>query len=868
MSSTSQPASPVKRARKQRTTRASVKTVERLARLAITIGGGLTIVAVGVICLFLVWVVAPLFGGAELSSSSAHVASGAPAVVHSGIDEYRRLEWAVRADGRIELVSLADGTQLESRPLFDGAAPSASACNPEDGSVAFGFADGTLRLGRISVAAQFVADEGASEADRALAPGAARIDGTSLVERTVEGQLRRLALEIALEPPLSLGSPVLLVDQTVLPSGPAVATLCADGKLALSVVQRSENLLTGEVSLELSSCELPYVPSAAGAARPAPFALRIMGAGDNVLLVWRDGRLSRFDVRDFDAPVEAEVLDVLPEAGAEITALAFLAGKRTLLVGDSLGRIHAWFRTKPKDAGTLDGARMACGHRLEAGPSPVAAIAPSAASRMFAAAYSDGEVRAFYATSGVELARTRVADGAGPTVLAMAPREDLLVARTTSGIAAWQLDAPHPEASVAALFQPVWYENYDGPEHVWQSSSGTDDFEPKLGLVPLIFGTLKATFYSLLFGVPLALLAAIFSSEFLAPNLRVGVKSTIEIMASLPSVVLGFLSAIVIAPIVQGTLAQALLAFYTVPFAILAGAYLWQLLPQGRAVRWQGWQRFVAILASIPAGLALAWVLGPAVERGLFDGNIESWLDGSRGAAFGGWLFLLVPVAALVVSIASGNFVGPWIRRLSLSWSRSSCARLELAHFCGSALATLALAALAASVLDWAGFDPRGSIVDTYVQRNALVVGFIMGFAIIPLIYTLAEDALNSVPSHLRLASLGAGATPWQTAVRVIVPTAASGLFSAVMVGLGRAVGETMIVLMAAGNTPVLDWNVFNGFRTLSANIAVELPEAVEGSTHYRTLFLAALTLFAITFAVNTAAELVRQRFRKRAFQL
>ena len=95
-----------------------------------------------------------------------------------------------------------------------------------------------------------------------------------------------------------------------------------------------------------------------------------------------------------------------------------------------------------------------------------------------------------------------------------------------------------------------------------------------------------------------------------------------------------------------------------------------------------------------------------------------------------------------------------------------------------------------------------------------------------------------------------------------------SGLFSAVMVGLGRAVGETMIVLMAAGNTPVLDWNIFNGFRTLSANIAVELPEAVRGGTHYRTLFLAALVLFAMTFVLNTAAEVVRQRFRKRAAQL
>ena len=120
----------------------------------------------------------------------------------------------------------------------------------------------------------------------------------------------------------------------------------------------------------------------------------------------------------------------------------------------------------------------------------------------------------------------------------------------------------------------------------------------------------------------------------------------------------------------------------------------------------------------------------------------------------------------------------------------------------------------------------------------------------------------------LVLASLGAGATPWQTAARVVVPTAMSGLFSALMIGLGRAVGETMIVLMAAGNTPLMSWNIFDGFRTLSANIAVELPEAVRDSTLYRMLFLAALTLFVMTFAVNTLAEVIRQRFRKRAVQL
>ena len=104
----------------------------------------------------------------------------------------------------------------------------------------------------------------------------------------------------------------------------------------------------------------------------------------------------------------------------------------------------------------------------------------------------------------------------------------------------------------------------------------------------------------------------------------------------------------------------------------------------------------------------------------------------------------------------------------------------------------------------------------------------------------------------------------WQTVTRVVLPTASPGIFSAIMIGFGRAVGETMIVLMATGNTPIIDWNPFNGFRTLSANIAVEIPEAPHGGTLYRTLFLAGLVLFLMTFFVNTLAELVRQRLRER----
>ena len=208
------------------------------------------------------------------------------------------------------------------------------------------------------------------------------------------------------------------------------------------------------------------------------------------------------------------------------------------------------------------------------------------------------------------------------------------------------------------------------------------------------------------------------------------------------------------------------------------------------------------------------------------------------------------------------------LRHRTRGWGRLATAVADLGRFLGLGVVICLLSLVGAGLLTLLGLDPRRSFLGPYDQRNALVVGFMMGFAIIPIIYTLAEDALAVAPPSLRSASLGWGATPWQTAVRVIIPTALSGLFSAVMVGLGRAVGETMIVLMAAGNTPLLELNVFNGFRTLSANLATELPDAVRDSAHYRTLFLAALLLFAVTFVLNTVAEVVRLRFRRRAFQL
>ncbi|MDO9390228.1 MAG: phosphate ABC transporter permease subunit PstC [bacterium] len=136
-------------------------------------------------------------------------------------------------------------------------------------------------------------------------------------------------------------------------------------------------------------------------------------------------------------------------------------------------------------------------------------------------------------------------------------------------------------------------------------------------------------------------------------------------------------------------------------------------------------------------------------------------------------------------------------------------------------------------------------------RLNAVNAGIALGFAIIPAIYSLAEDALNAVPRSYREAALGLGATPWQTAVKVVLPAALPGVSAAVLFGMGRAVGETMVVLMAAGNAPLLSFNPLESTRTMTATIAAELGEVVFGGGHYHALFFIGLVLFLATFVIN-----------------
>lgn len=150
-------------------------------------------------------------------------------------------------------------------------------------------------------------------------------------------------------------------------------------------------------------------------------------------------------------------------------------------------------------------------------------------------------------------------------------------------------------------------------------------------------------------------------------------------------------------------------------------------------------------------------------------------------------------------------------------------------------------------------------------RLNAFLGGIALSLAVIPIIYTVTEDALSRVPKVMTEASLALGATKWQTALFVILPAATPGVFAAILLGVGRAFGETMIVLMATGNAAIFSAGLFEPVRTMSATIGAEMAEVVFGDTHYNILFLIGSILFIFTFALNAVAEMfVRQRLMKR----
>jgi phosphate transport system permease protein len=489
------------------------------------------------------------------------------------------------------------------------------------------------------------------------------------------------------------------------------------------------------------------------------------------------GGLLRFDVSEPTRPVLQEKTQITGP-GVQLVGLSFLGGGFSLVAADSQGRITQWFPVRKGDTRVLKPIR-------EFGPYKAVStlLLPEFNRRGFATLRNDGIFSIHYATSHRTLLERQM-DVKPPLAAAFAPRNNGILMATEDRIYFWRVENHHPEVSWSSLWGKVWYEYYDEPAYTWQSSSAADDFEPKFSLVPVTFGTFKAAFYAMLFAVPLAILGAMYTANFMSYSMMAVVKPAIEIMGAMPTVILGFLAGIWFAPFAEMHIPGISCFLVMVVPAMFLASWLWARLPEA-------WRRRVP----------------------------EGWEA-----------LLLLPVVVLTAIFAFQ--LGEFIENI---WMHGDC-RHWLSHELGI------------------GFD----------QRNALIVGVAMGFAVIPPIFTITEDAIYGVPKHLIQGSLALGATPWQTMMRVVLPTASPAIFSAVMMGLGRAIGETMIVLMATGNTPVMDFSIFQGLRTLSANIAVEMPEAEVGSTHFRVLFLSGLTLFALTFLFNTLAEMVRHRLRRK----
>ncbi|MBD1573585.1 ABC transporter permease subunit [Vibrio sp. S17_S38] len=471
-----------------------------------------------------------------------------------------------------------------------------------------------------------------------------------------------------------------------------------------------------------------------------------------------------------------ESVELTSSSRTPAVGLSFLSGAKSLLIRYQGGQVSQWFDVLKNEQRHLTHIRD-----FQLGSTP-SLLLPDYFRKGFYSFQSNGMIKNFYTTTNKEVLSKSLLSAA-PQAAATSRNERYLVTVSKSHIRTFEVSNYHPEIAISSLWSKIWYEGYEKPEYVWQSTSASNDFEAKFSLAPIAFGTLKAALFAMLFAVPIALCGAIYTAYFMTPKMRKYVKPTIELMEALPTVIIGFLAGLWFAPWVEMNLFSLLLLFIILPVVIISTAVVWNVvsLTQKKSLR----NEWLALLL-IPILLIASYIgiqYGHHLEHIMFKGDI----------------------------------------------------RLFLASY---------------------GVD--------FDQRNALIVGFAMGFAVIPTIFTIAEDAIFSVPKHLSDGASALGATPWQCLTTVVLATASPGIFSAVMMGLGRAVGETMIVLMATGNTPVMDWNILEGMRTLSANIAIEMPESQVGGSHFRLLFLSAFLLFVFTFIVNSIAEVVRQRLREK----
>ncbi|WP_428312233.1 ABC transporter permease subunit [Hydrocarboniphaga sp.] len=724
---------------------------DRLAKVVVLIGGVGVIAALLLIFVYLLSEVAPLFAGAEFKARQPFpVPSDGSTSLYVAAEEQGEVGMRVGASGELDFFDLHSGqarnavhlpiAELQIKQVVDVA--------PERALLAAGLSDGSVLMFQQEYKVTYPDDK------RLITPNVLYPKGEKPLAFMDQAPMH-LAVRESDDALLLVGSDP--AGDISLKSFEVTTSLMGDSEVTESPLQKFTPPLKPDLLLLEPGMHWLYAIDKAA------------------------GKIAFYRLNGGEMP---KLIDV-SEAKAAIVDAHYLAGGISIVTAQTDGRISQWFPARRK-GGDDDGKTYLAHVRdftLKTGAKPTV-IGSEPRRRGFAVGDEQGNVSLFYATSGRLIHEEKMLE-APVRALAFNPRAQLLMALGDDGkLVASDVHNEHPEISLGALWGKVWYESYDEPNFLWQSSSASADFEAKFSMAPLALGTLKGAFYAMIFAIPIAVLGAIFTANFMSPEMRQVVKPAVEVLAALPSVILGFLAGLWLAPFVESNLPGMFLALLLLPLSIPTFGYLWLHMP--RAIRLRvpmGWEAAL-LMPVIGFVIWLCFVLAKPMEALLFAGNMQSWMDHTLGI----------------------------------------------------------------------GYD----------QRNALVVGIAMGVAVIPVIFSIAEDAIFSVPRHLSLGSLALGATPWQTLVGVVMPTASPGIFSAIMIGLGRAVGETMIVLMATGNTAVTNFSLFSGMRTLAANVAVEMPESEVGSTHFRLLFLSGLVLFLFTFFFNTVAEVVRTRLRRK----
>ncbi|MCC5806709.1 MAG: ABC transporter permease subunit [Opitutales bacterium] len=735
----------------------------------IMVGGILIIVAVFFIFVFIAFKVAPLFRGAEIADKRTLPLPDRP-VVSFGIDEWLEVPYFVTEEGDVFFVDLDDPSKRhDNRGLF------------------------TLDNG---VPGDFAVHEVTHDIlrDRVVLTSA---DGRVLVKRidyapdySLGRDMRMIAPSIETLPVIQLGASGRPVEGAVYAAGERVRMIAGyqdvDGtrnvNLAILTQRRTP---FGVGPLEVGA-QLDLTPKLNG----HPVQLLIPDTADAIVVAYDDGRVDYFRVRAEGRAEHIQTFTPMEDhpSGPLFARMEYVLGDQTILFFNQAGDHVAWNLAFLEE---ISGRRFIPSKVFDPLPGGVEGYSASRRNKTFLTTTGDYARLTLMTTTA-----HRWEDNLGflPRQALIAPRYNaLLFLDETNNLHVQDMLDEHPIAGMTAYFARIQYEGRPGRIYDWQSDGGAD-FERKLSMVPLIIGTLKGTVYAMFVAVPIALLSALYVSQFLRPSLKKVVKPTMEIMASLPSVILGFFAGMWLSPLISNAVPSVMLACMGVFVGAVLMGYVWSNLPN-------------SIRLTVPSGMEFVVVFFPAM--------LVAWLGWQFGQVVEGWLFVQYDE---VLARDVGSF-RMWVVQ-ALGWD--------------------------------------------FETRNALVVGFAMGFAVIPIIFTISEDSLSNVPNSFRSGSLALGASRWQTAIRIVLPTAAAGIFSALMIGFGRAIGETMIMVMATGNSVVQDFNPFTGMRTLSANIAVEISEAEQDGTLYRTLFLCAFILFVFTFTLNTFAEILRQWLRKR----